>query len=98
MERIRSVYISGQITGLPKEEYTYNFEQAEFILTLVGFKAVSPLKIKPLFKTWFWYMVSDIAVLCFCDCIYFLDNWESSRGAKIERKVAEFLRKKIIQL
>ena len=95
---MKTVYISGAITGLPKEEYTYNFEHAAFIVTLAGFKAVSPLKIKPLFKTWFWYMVSDIAVLCFCDCVYFLDNFESSRGARIERKVAEFLRKRIIEI
>jgi len=95
---MNTCYISGQITGLTIEEYTYNFEHAAFILTLAGFKAVSPLNIKPLFKTWFWYMVSDIAVLFFCDCIYFLDNWEGSRGAKIERKVAEFLRKRIIEI
>ena len=95
---MKTVYISGAITGLTKEEYTYNFEQAEFILTLAGFKAVSPLKLWHPFKFYYGYLLIDLIALCFCDCIYFLDNWESSRGAKIEYKVAMFLRKQIIQL
>jgi len=98
MERIRKVYISGAITGLPVEEYTYNFEQAEFILTLAGLKAVSPLKLWHPFKFYYGYLLIDLIALCFCDYIYFLNNWESSRGARIERKIAEFLRKQIIEI
>ena len=95
---MKTCYISGRITGLPVEEYTANFERAAAILTLAGFIAVSPLNIKPLFKTWFWFMVSDLFVLTFCDCIYMLDNWRDSRGAMIEYKWAKFLRKEIIEL
>jgi len=95
---MKTVYISGQITGLPVEEYTYNFERAEFILALAWFKAVSPLKLWHPLKFYYGYLLIDLIALCFCDCVYFLDNWDGSRGATIERKVAEFLRKKIIQL
>lgn len=93
-----TVYISGKITGLPVEEYTANFEYAASIVTLAGFRDVSPLKLWHPFKIWWCYIVVDLIVLCFCDYVYFMDNWKESRGAIIEYKLAMFLHKQIIQL
>lgn len=41
-------------------------------------------------------MIADIAYLLTCDTVIFLKDWEKSRGAKIEHKIAVFLRKKLI--
>lgn len=40
----------------------------------------------PLVKEFF---AEDIALLLSCDAIYLLDGWENSRGAKIEKQIAE---------
>jgi len=95
---MKRVYISGAISGLSKEEYEENFMAAIQIVTLAGFKAVSPLNLWHPVKCWLGYMIIDIIALCLCDCVYFMDNWKSSRGARAEYAVAMFLHKKIIQI
>lgn len=37
------------------------------------------------------YMRKDLRALMTCDAVSFLDGWEVSRGAKVERAVAEIL-------
>lgn len=87
----RKCYISGQITGNPN--YIQDFECAERQLKAWGFKVVNPLKVSRFDadKTWADYMRDDIKALCGCDTIYMLKNWTCSRGARLERKVAEAL-------
>ena len=95
---MQTCYISGRIAGLSVEEYTANFEYAASILTLAGFRAISPLSIPHISNNWYIRMAFDLAVLTFCDCIYMLDNCRDSRGAMIEYKWAKFLRKEVIEL
>jgi len=95
---MKTCYISGKITGLPKEEYTDNFELAESVLRATGFNAINPVKLWHPVKCWIGYLAVDILVLLFCDCIYFMDNWTESKGSIVEYKVSMFLRKKIVQL
>lgn len=97
MKRVKTCYISGKITGLDYSDVDYNFAYHCGIVEKMGFKPVNPLNIRPLFKTWFWYMVSDLFVLTFCDYVYFMENWKDSKGARIEYKYSKFLRKKIVQ-
>jgi hypothetical protein len=94
---MKKCYVSGKITGLDYSMVEQTFAYHCAIVESMGFKAINPINIKPLFKTWFWYMVSDLFVLTFCDYVYFMANWKDSRGATIEYKYAMFLRKKIIQ-
>ena len=37
---------------------------------------------------WMEHMRRDIALLLECDCIYMLQGWELSKGAKLELDVA----------
>ncbi len=89
------IYISGQITGLSKNEYERNFQQAYNILLIAGKKPLNPLKLKHPFKFYWGYMFVDILALLFCSEIYMMKNWKESRGAKIEHKIAKRLKKKI---
>ena len=41
--------------------------------------------------TWQCYMRYDIAELVFCDGIYMLDGWETSKGATEELRIATML-------
>jgi hypothetical protein len=42
------------------------------------------------------HIAKDILMLIECDAIYMLSDWESSKGAMIEKFVAQFSDKKII--
>ena len=59
-------------------------------------KVINPLKLPVLFKNWYSYMTVDLFYLIFkADSILLLTNWETSKGAKIEHKVAIFFKKGI---
>lgn len=92
------VYISGQISGLPKFWYESKFLEAELYNIDLGRNPINPLYLKPFLgiKKYWFYMISDLWALIFCDGIYMLNNWENSRGAKIEHFIAKKLKKTII--
>lgn len=89
----KKIYISGKITGLSQTEAFANFERAEMRINCFGFEAINPMKkvSEQEGKSWKEYMLEDIAILWDCDAIYMLRNWEDSKGAKIERAIAEHL-------
>lgn len=41
--------------------------------------------------SWGYYMRKDIAAMIQCDAIYLLYGWENSKGAKLEKYLAEAL-------
>ena len=42
------------------------------------------------------YMRGDIELLINCDAIYLLENWGTSKGARLEKKIAEVLKMQIM--
>ena len=87
------IYISGPITGRPIKDAEEHFARKEFILKCPSVKPINPMKIKPFlgFENWYCYMITDVWALLKCDAIYMLKGWEQSRGAKIEKRIAEFM-------
>jgi len=85
------IYISGQITGLKLEDARALFERAEILLQGRGYMPVNPMKLNPHTdgKTWKEYMLDDLNALFDCEAIYLLDNWQDSKGARIEYQVAK---------
>lgn len=92
------IYLSGKITGLPLEEAISNFEKAEKQLAAEGYKPVNPMQKEtvPDPETWEGHMVADIKLLFECDAIFLLSNWTNSRGAMIEKYIAEITGKTVI--
>lgn len=86
------VYISGKITGLETSVYESNFQKAEDLLKKFGFEPINPVKLTHDHdKSWLSFMRVDLKALLDCDAIYMLDNWEESKGAKIEYDLAKQL-------
>jgi len=86
------IYISGQITGLKFEEAKKKFiEASQFLLKNYHAYIVNPLDDfnYQKNKTWNEYMINDIKWLLECDTIFMLDNWQKSRGARIEHFIAK---------
>ena len=83
------VYISGKITGLNFEETSAKFQEASELIEAMGMTPVNPLIGADQTKTWEQHMVRDIELLMGCDAIILLDDWNESRGARIEKFIAE---------
>lgn len=85
------VYISGPITGIDFGN-RFAFSCARSALELCGYEVVDPSEVKlDDDASWADYMKADLKLLLDCDYIYMLDGWEDSKGARIERELAENL-------
>ncbi len=95
---MKRVYNSGKISGLPFSTVQNKFEQSDILIRRMGYKAINPLKNKlPNNAPWWLHMIFDIALLLTCRAIYLQSDWNESKGAKIEYKIAQFLKFKIIK-
>ena len=85
------VYISGPITGIAFGN-RFAFMCARAALELCGYEAVDPSEVQLDDEaSWADYMRADLKLLLDCDFILMLDGWEDSKGARIERELAENL-------
>lgn len=88
------IYISGQITGLDMKHVKTRFFEAEELLKSIGLDPVNPLKNGlPEEASWERHMIRDIEMLFECDGVLMLSNWHQSKGARIERSIANELGK-----
>ena len=91
------IYISGQITGLSFDEVSAKFEKAEIALKERGYNVVSPLKTGiPYDAPWEVHVAIGILLLISCDSMYLLPDWKYSKGATLEKNIAELLGKNMI--
>ena len=97
------VYISGPMTGM-KNHNREAFVEAERYLKNIGFSVFNPSNNPTSDKfTWEMYMKWDLKNMLDCDLIFMLDGWENSRGAKLEKYLADEmkipeLKKSLIEL
>ena len=86
------VYISGQITSLTQDTYRKAFNKATIEIGENGHEPVDPSLLgKPEQHSWHYYMKKAIPQLLECDAIYMLNDWEKSKGATLERTIAQAL-------
>ena len=95
------IYISGKITGLDPKRAWMNFLKVEIDYTRLGIPVVNPMSKRYFFNRmgklpWIVYIFFDIILLLGCRGIYLQQNWEESKGARIEYRIARFLKFTII--
>lgn len=92
-----TIYISGPISNT--DDYMERFAAAEELLKAKGYTVINPaakLAYKdPAATTWEEYMGESLKMLATADGIYMLKDWRISRGACIERRVADSMGKEI---
>lgn len=94
---MEKIYISGQISGQPIEEVTAKFEAAEAMLKAQGYEVVNPLKNGITANaSWEVHVAMDVLLLMGCKAIYLLPDWGFSKGATLEKNLAELTGKTII--
>jgi hypothetical protein len=82
------VYISGPITNMPGLNRAA-FRSAAAYLRGMGYEAVNPFDVCKNPATWKDAMRADIAELVRCDVIALLPGWKDSRGARLEKHIAD---------
>ncbi|TAH55205.1 MAG: DUF4406 domain-containing protein [Treponema sp.] len=82
-------YISGPMTGIPEFNYPA-FDRAKAMLVARGFTVLSPHE-APKSDSWEGYMRHDLKLVCDSDIIVMLPGWKKSRGALLEKAVADNL-------
>ena len=94
------VYISGKISGLDFEEACRRFGEAEKHLQKLGYRTSNPTKmtlcvfLAARCGNWGYRacVVLQLIWICMtCQCIYLLDGWHTSDGARAERAVARVM-------
>lgn len=88
----KKVYISGPITGIPNNNIN-EFSRMASLLQGLGHDPVNPHEILKFDDSLCWadYMRADIVALMDCDAYVLLDGWGDSRGARIEKRLADDL-------
>ena len=82
-----------------KMDVSQVLEQVYVALTEKGYNPVNPMRINPPIKNKSWkdYMIDDLRLLFDCEAIYLIDNWQMSKGARIEYYIAKKLGMSIIE-
>ena len=97
-----TVYLSGKMTGLEKEVYEKNFQQAELFYRACGYDVVNPCNLSAIVlerkpnADYEDFMKEDLKALSGCTHIAMLEGWETSCGAK--RELAEAKRLGLIRV
>lgn len=93
------IYISGPMTGIPEFNHPA-FNAAAAALRATGLEVVNPAELDtqdagtPL--EWADYLRRDIRALVDCTAIYLLPGWEKSKGARLEKRIAEELGMRVV--
>lgn len=89
-EPARFIYISGPMSGYPECNYP-EFFRVEKLLQQQGLLTVNPAN-NDTGKSYREIIRGDLLMLINnCDGLALLDGWEHSRGAKVERHIAEVM-------
>lgn len=85
------VYVAGPMSGIPDFNFPA-FHAAADALRAAGYDVVSPAELHDhTDRTWDFYMRSALVAMLACDEVVLLPGWQHSRGARLERQVAEAL-------
>jgi len=88
------IYISGPITGMP-DLNRHAFDAAAEAIRGAGYVPINPFDLIDQRAAerdgWQWadYMRVCVAALCRADAVLLLEGWRFSRGALVEREMAE---------
>lgn len=95
---MKTIYISGKITGIPLEDAQKKFHEKETELMKAGHRTINPMKVASFKegKMWIDYMLDDIKHLFTATAIYMMPCWKESQGAQIEHCIAQHMGIEII--
>ncbi|WP_367867875.1 DUF4406 domain-containing protein [Pedobacter sp. WC2423] len=88
---IEVVYIAGRITGLDYRDVFEIFRRRQLVLEAAGFIVINPCEYVSAGEDWKVAMKTCINLLQFAKYISLLPDWSESKGATIEKYLADAL-------
>jgi len=92
------IYISGKVTGEAYLGCYKKFSDMEEKLKQCKYLVINPMRLcKP---SWSWQrcMIKCVFYLIFkADVLLLLSDWENSRGARLEKRIAAWFKKTILE-
>ena len=101
---MKTIYLSGKITGLEESVYKEKFRNAELFYRACGYEVVNPCNISEIVlerkpnASYEDFMREDFKAISGCTHIALLEGWETSAGARREKAEAERLGLEIMYL
>lgn len=95
---MKTIYIAGKVSGLSPIQSYGNFMRCQYKVEHMSedYRVINPVLLCKSSWPWWLCMVKCLFHLCCkADAIYMQNNWQSSRGARIEYKVAKILGKEV---
>jgi hypothetical protein len=86
---MKRIYISGKITGDP--DYYDKFDKEENRLRNHGYMPCDPMWIPDPEASWYGAMKAVLREMLLCDGVSLLPDWQDSKGAQIEERLAREL-------
>jgi hypothetical protein len=83
---MKRIYVCGKITGDPN--YREKFFEEDERLHACGYEPVDPASFIATNEPWEKAMRTAIRAMLLCDGVSLLPDWKSSKGAKIEKRLA----------
>lgn len=87
------VYISGKMSGMDERKSKHLFWVAEQHLRDMGYSVINPWNIEDRHNDcndWGDFIIDDLRIIHqYADCVYMLNNWRYSDGAKTEHDFAK---------
>ena len=93
---MRTAYVAGKITGLPKAHVQQKFNVITDKLTGMGYNVVNPRAVNDNESNWDDTVRADIKTMLECDEVHLLPDCQESRGAQLERDIAVRLGMQIV--
>jgi len=91
------IYISGAITNNPNAKAQFDKAKQTLLELNKGYEPISPMDLPHEHsKSWNAFMREDIKAMMDCQGIYLIEGWTTSKGARIEKELAQSLDFKII--
>ena len=91
------IYISGAITNNPNAKAQFDKAKKTLVELNKNYYPISPMDLPHYHdQKWSSYMREDIKALMDCQGIYLIEGWTTSKGARIEKALAQSLDFKII--
>lgn len=84
-----AVYLAGPMTGIPDHNFPA-FTEAAKRLRAQGYTVISPHELhEHTDRDWEYYIRHALRTLLDCDAVVLLPGWANSRGARLEKTVAD---------
>lgn len=85
------IYISGKISGLPRQNVVEKFKWHAMFLAANGYNPINPVELNTFDEVNNYDIIIRISSLLRCEAIYMLKDWGQDKNSRLEYAIAKEL-------